>query len=120
MKWVIYSSSILLAFCAAKIALAVDVNTNIPGPYTNPTKPGEIVSNFYSFSLMIGGVLALGAIVYGGVKYVFAAGNPSGQSEGKEWIKGALWGLLLLAGAYLVLKTINPSLVNLSLPTLTQ
>lgn len=120
MKSMLYAAILLITLFAIKTALAVDIDTNIPGPYTNPTQPGQIVSNFYSFSLMIGGVLALGAIVYGGVKYVFAAGNPSGQSEGKEWIKGALWGLLLLVGAYLVLKTINPSLINLSLPTLTQ
>ncbi len=31
---------------------------------------------------------------------------------------GALTGLLLLAGACLVLHTINPQLVNLNLPTL--
>ncbi|HUC01414.1 MAG TPA: hypothetical protein VMA75_00720, partial [Candidatus Paceibacterota bacterium] len=36
----------------------------------------------------------------------------------KEWIWGALLGLLLLAGAYLILNVINPQLVNLNLPTL--
>jgi hypothetical protein len=64
-------------------------------------------------------VLAFGAVVYGGIKYIFAAGNPSGQSEGRDWITGAIWGLLLLAGAYLLLNVINPNLTNLSLPTLT-
>jgi hypothetical protein len=67
---------------------------------------------------MIGGVLAFGAIVYGGVLYAISMGNPSRQSEGKEWIQSALIGLLLLAGATLILKTINPDLVNLNLPTL--
>ena len=76
------------------------------------------MSGFYQFALMIGGVLAFGAIVYGGILYAASAGNPSKQSEGKEWIKSALFGLLLLAGAYLILYTINPNLVNLGLPTL--
>jgi hypothetical protein len=67
---------------------------------------------------MIGGVLAFGAIVYGGVLYAISMGNPSKQSEGKEWVESALIGLLLLAGAYLILYTINPDLVNLNLPTL--
>ncbi len=80
--------------------------------------PGECVNNFYKFALLISGILAFGAIVYGGVKYTFAAGNPSGQSEGKEWVKGALLGLLLLGGAYLILRTINPELVDLSLAEL--
>ena len=80
--------------------------------------PGAFIANFYQFALMIGGILAFGVIVFGGIKYMASAGNPSGQTEGKEWIWGALTGLLLLAGAYLVLHTINPQLVNLNLPTL--
>jgi hypothetical protein len=80
--------------------------------------PGEYVNNFYKFALLAGGVLAFGAIVYGGIKYTLAAGNPSGQSEGKEWVKGALLGLLLLGGAYLILRTINPELVSLKIPGL--
>jgi hypothetical protein len=68
---------------------------------------------------MIGGVLAFGIIVYGGVKYMASAGNPSGQSDAKEWIEAALLGLLLLVGAYFVLHVVNPQLTTLGLPTLT-
>jgi hypothetical protein len=95
-------------------ALAVTISTNIPG-MTAAGSPSEFVDSFYKFSLMISGVLAFGAIVYGGVKYTLAAGNPSGQSEGKDWIKGALTGLLLLIGAYTILNIINPDLTKLAL-----
>ncbi|MGB7957564.1 MAG: pilin [Minisyncoccia bacterium] len=96
------------------------INAGLPGvgPVTPTTSPGTFVESFYVFALMIGGVLAFGAVVYGGVLYAISAGNPGKQSEGKEWIKSAIYGLLLLAGAYLVLYTINPNLVNLNLPTL--
>ena len=100
----------------------VAINPNIPGmPSVSDASagPGSYIAGFYSFALMIGGVLAFGAIVYGGVLYAASAGNPSQQSEGKEWIKSALLGLLLLAAAYLILYTINPNLVNLNLPILT-
>lgn len=80
--------------------------------------PGTFIQGFYNFALMIGGVLVFGAIVYGGVLYAASMGNPGRQSEGKAWIKSALLGLLLLAGAYLILFTVNPNLVNLNLPTL--
>jgi len=98
----------------------IQINPNIPGTnLTASSTPGAYVANFYQFALLIAGVLALGAIVYGGVKYATSAGNPSAQSDGKEWILSAIYGLLLLAGAYLILYTINPNLVNLnSLPTL--
>jgi TRAP-type C4-dicarboxylate transport system permease small subunit len=104
------------------LAHGVTISTSIPGNNANSTSsaPGAFIANFYQFALMIGGILAFGAIVFGGVKYTASAGNPSAQSDAKEWIWGALTGLLLLAGAYLVLYTINPQLVNLNLPTLSQ
>jgi hypothetical protein len=98
-------------------ATTIIVNT-IPGPNTNSSStPGAFIGNFYQFALMLGGVMAFGVIVYGGVKYMTSAGNPSGQSDAKEWIESALLGLLLLVGAYFVLNVINPQLVNLSLPS---
>ena len=101
------------------LAATISISSNIPGmAVTASTTPGQYVQGFYSFALMIGGVLAFGAIVYGGILYAASGGNPGQQSEGKEWVKNALLGLLLLAAAYLILYTINPNLVNLNLPTL--
>jgi hypothetical protein len=100
----------------------ITISTSVPGTYP-PTSgtggPGAFVANFYQFALVIGGILAFGVIVYGGVKYMASAGNPSGQSDAKEWIEAALLGLLLLVGAYFILSVINPQLLNLNLPTLT-
>lgn len=102
------------------VSAQTQISLNIPG--TNNASvlgPGAFVANFYEFALMIGGVLAFGVVVYGGVKYMASAGNPSGQSDAKEWIEAALLGLLLLVGAYFILNVINPQLLNLTLPTLT-
>ncbi len=97
----------------------VDISSSLPGMPANATSsPGAFIAGFYQFSLMISGLLAFGVVVYGGVKYMTAAGNPSGQSEGKEWIQSALLGLLLLGGAYFILQLINPALLNLNLPNL--
>lgn len=107
----------LTIIATAQVALAAEptkIDTTLPGRHPSDV-PGGVVANFYEFSLAIAGVLAFGAIVYGGVKYTFAAGNPSGQTEGKEWIKGALLGLLLLASAALILRTINPKIIDLNL-----
>ncbi len=99
-------------------AHAVTISMNIPGTSTNSTStPGAYIANFYQFALMIGGVLAFGVIVYGGVKYMASAGNPSGQGDAKEWVEAALLGLLLLVGAYFILDVINPQLLNLNLPS---
>lgn len=93
------------------------IKTGLPG-ITATSNPADFIKSIYGFALLIGGVLALGAIVYGGIRYMTAAGNPSSQSEGKEWIKGSIFGLLLLFGAYAVLNFINPDITTLSLPTL--
>lgn len=115
--------SLVLFSCAivAFAAAPVTVNVNIPGvPATlDATKgPCQIVFGFYNFAMALGGILALGAITYGGVKYTFAAGNPAGQSEGKAWVRDALLGLLLLAGAYLILNIINPDITKCGLTAL--
>lgn len=106
------------AFAQTQITIA----TSVPGNYSGAiaaSSPGAFIANFYLFSLLIAGVLAFGIIVYGGVKYMVSAGNPSGQSDAKEWIEAALLGLLLLVGAYFILDVINPQLLNLTLPSLT-
>ncbi len=100
---------------------AVSISPAIPGMSVSPTTgtpPSSFVAGFYKFALMIGGTLAFGAVVYGGILYAASAGNPGKQSEGREWIKSALFGLLLLAGAYLILYTVNPDIVSLKLPSL--
>ena len=119
--WLLAPIFIGLIWLTSAPASAVTISPAIPGmttAATSSTPPGVFVGGFYNFALMIGGVLAFGAIVYGGILYAASAGNPSKQSEGKELVKGALFGLLLLAGAYLILYTVNPNLVNLALPTL--
>src|SRR5258708_39988061 len=93
------------------------INVNLPGSHTTSTIPG-VIANFYQFALIAAGILAFGAIVYGGVRYAAGRGNPAAESEAKSWINNALLGLLLLAGAWIVLYTINPQLVTLGTPGL--
>ena len=103
------------------IAHAVTISATLPGqttPSNTSGAPGAMINGFYQFAIFIGGLLAFAVIVYAGVKYMASAGNPSGQSDAKEWIWSALLGLLLLAGAYMVLDVINPNLTTLSLPSL--
>lgn len=109
-------SFILTAHAQATIT----INPNIPGvANVSASGPCGWIVGFYNFALIIAGILAFGAIVYGGVKYAISAGNASQQSEGRSWIFSALIGILLLAGAYLILYTVNPGLTKCALPTLT-
>jgi branched-subunit amino acid permease len=96
-------------------AVTIQINTNLPGVTSGAGVTG-FVSGFYNFALLFAGILAFGAIVYGGIKYAVSRGNPSAESEGRSWVTDALLGLLLLAGAYIILHAVNPNIVNLNLP----
>src|SRR5579864_115640 len=78
---------------------SITINTNLPGPSAPSAGLAGLIINFYSFALMMSGILAFGAIVWGGIKYATGRGNPSAESEGRSWITNALLGLLLLAAA---------------------
>jgi hypothetical protein len=122
------TKAFIIAGCLATIApvillaagpATITINQNIPEfQGVSGSSPCGWLVNFYSFALYFSGILAFGAIVYGGLLSVTSAGNPTRQTEGRAWIRSALLGLLLLAGAYLILHTINPTLTSCSLPQL--
>jgi hypothetical protein len=107
--WTIYFK--LTVFAASK--------ANVEGGYpafTQASTPADMVGLIYRYALSIAAALATIRIVYGGFLYVISAGNSSKQSEAVDIITSAVWGLVLLAGAYLLLNTINPEIIELKNP----
>lgn len=78
--------------------------------------PAAYIARLYTFGLMIAGAAAFGMIIFGGLRYVFAAGDIGSTQEARDTIKQAIWGLILLLMAYVILYTINPRLVNVQDP----
>ncbi|MDE2172767.1 MAG: hypothetical protein KGJ33_02395, partial [Patescibacteria group bacterium] len=68
----------------------------------------------YAFNLMIAlaAVAAVVMLVWGGFEYVLSA-VPGTKSDGKARVTNAVIGLVLVLCTYLILKTINPQLVNI-------
>ena len=103
----------------AAVASIVPISPYLPGSAASPSSsPGAYLYDFYYLALIVGGILAFGAIVFGGIKYATSGGNPSAASEARQWIQSALVGLLLLAAAYLILATISPGLTSLNFASL--
>jgi hypothetical protein len=73
----------------------------------------QYIRAVYSYSLVIASFLALFVMVYGSIKYILSRSNPSNMEDAKAWIMGGIYGLLLLLGAFVLLYTINPELVQL-------
>lgn len=58
--------------------------------------------------------LAVLMIIFGGIKYMTSDAF-QGKSDAKKTIMDAIWGLLLVIGAWTILYTINPKLLNFDL-----
>ncbi len=72
----------------------------------------QYITGVYSYAVGIAGMVAGVMFVIGGFQYLTAGGDASKVTSAKERIKDAVIGLLLVIGAYVILATINPTLVS--------
>src|SRR3990167_9155313 len=77
-----------------------DIQTYIPG--------------IFKLAIGIASVLAVLMIIIGGVEYI-TTDAIQGKSDGKERIRNALWGLVLVLVSWILLYTINPKLTVFNL-----
>lgn len=101
----------------------VKLETGLPNVPGGQLPAGEELPSYinylFIFGLSLVAFLALGQMMLGGLTYILAAGNVAKVETAKDTIKQALLGLGLLLVSYLLLRTINPDLVNLRNPNLT-
>lgn len=122
MKKFLYFITVLVPLASLKlIALAADqgyvLKVNLPGiPTQSFSTPGQYIGQIYRFSFIAAGLVAILIITYHAIRYTISAGNTSLQSDARDGITQSLLGLGLLLGAYLILYTINPQLVQLKEP----
>jgi len=76
------------------------------------------VSAIYVYLIGISILIAIIMIMIGGLQYAFAGGHGD-VGKAKERIKNAVIGLVLLLSTYSILYLVNPQLVSLETPTLT-
>ncbi|HEX5430279.1 MAG TPA: hypothetical protein VFX17_04370 [Patescibacteria group bacterium] len=92
-----------------------DTNT---GTTTTTNSTGQAltscVSQVYVWSISVAAVLAVLMIIVGGYITLTSAGNADRATRGRSYIFSSVIGLILLLGAYILLKTINPDLVDFS------
>jgi hypothetical protein len=69
-----------------------------------------LLSNLFRVLFSVGALMAVVMLVLGGISYMTST-VVSIKVKAKERLQAALFGLLILAGSYLILVTINPQLV---------
>jgi len=118
--------SFLLVFCLLSLVTSVRAQVqletalpNIPGAPNPDSGLPEYINYLFIFGLGAIAFLALAQMMIGGLTYILAAGNVAKVEDAKDTIRQALLGLGLLLVSYLLLRTINPDLVNLRNPNLT-
>lgn len=111
----------LPVFVFAQNRATIDISIPcISCDYADNPSPVGLIANFYEMAIALSGVLALGMIIYAGIKRIVGAGSPKEVSDSNDIIYNALLGIVLLFGAYILLNTINPQLTKLEIPTLSQ
>jgi 3D (Asp-Asp-Asp) domain-containing protein len=73
---------------------------------------GEWIAAVYAFLAGTMGIIAAVMVMWGGIKWLTAAGNTGRVQDAKETVYSAVMALLLTLGAYVLLYSINPNLVK--------
>jgi len=85
------------------------------GQTTEATGPSEYITSLYTYALGLGTLLAMVMIVIGAVQYTLSEAITDKQ-DAKDRIWKAVWGLVLLLAATLILNILNPTLTTLEDP----
>ena len=97
-------------FLAVNFVSAIEVDLGLGD---NPKLP-EYVAFLFGWVISIAGVLALISFTIGAVQLIISGDSPEVSSSAKDRMKGAVLGLVLTLSSFLILKTINPNLINLT------
>lgn len=117
LTFIIFSIFILTT---SNISASYTFTTSIPGTTIkagdSSSSIAKYIEQIYNGALAFVGLTAFAAIVFWGIKYTMSVGNASKTQDAVDGITQAVFGLVLLLSAYLILKTVNPTLVNLKDP----
>ena len=75
------------------------------------TNTSQYVNAVYRFALGIVGIMAVVLIMFGGLRWMAAAGNESIITEAKEIVTSAVIGLTIALLSYVILAFINPQIL---------
>lgn len=106
------SSSFALAKCDDPSQTELEIK--LPGLEGCVNGPADYLSRVYKLSLGVGVFLAAVVIVRAGIKYAISGDNATKQKDAKDDIFQAIFGLVILFGSVIILRTINPDLSDLS------
>lgn len=117
-KIIFFISLILGLFLYSDSALAAATYNSLVQIPLMPANPSvfKYLNGLYTFLTGVVGIVAMGAIVIGGARYLTSAGNPSAIEDAKHTIYSAIYGLILALASWVIISTINPDILVLKKP----
>ena len=126
MKKLIATALITAGLLVPATAFAQSINPcdAIPKPsYCIGTAIGPIVGQLVGFIFVVAVILALGFLVYGGIRWITSGGDKTGVETARNTIIAAIIGLIVVFLAYVILNLVlqfltGTDISNISVPTL--
>ncbi len=78
----------------------------------SPTSIADYIRIIFVVFIWVVGILATVMVVYGGVRWIAAAGNPSQIKEARSIVDNAIIGLIIALTSVLLLNVISPTLTT--------
>ena len=117
-KFILLISLVSLFFVSTALATELTVpfpKSSVGGAVKSVSGPAEYVLTVYKYSVGVGVFLAMLMIIVGAIRYTVSEAIPS-KGDAKDQITSAIWGLILLLGAFLIFSTINPQFETIKDP----
>ncbi|MBU0707712.1 pilin, partial [Patescibacteria group bacterium] len=78
----------------------------------------QYIRIFYQFFIGIIGIFAVAMMMFSGFKRITASGNPEKINTAKDHFTSAIVGVVIALISFILLRLINPAIVELQMPTL--
>jgi len=108
-----FLSLLSISFCFAQRKLEITYPSlpKVQTPMTTKTALPNYLRYVFTFAIAISGIVAFGAMIYGGLLYVTSTGDPAKISDAKDQVIASFLGLIIILSSFLILNTINPKIV---------
>lgn len=94
--------------CCHQFAKKIELQLQVPLlEYTTATGIGDYIKNIYKAALYIIVPLVIVIIIFAGIRWIFAAGDPGQIKEAKKYITSAFIGLIIALLSYIILSIVG-------------
>lgn len=90
------------------------------GQDADDTLLSKYIRAIYIYFIWVVGIIATVMVIYGGIRWVGAAGNPGQIKEARDIIDNAVIGMIIGLTSVVLLNIINPKLTQLAIPKLSK